>query len=136
VHTARSHFPHLRIFARTRGRVDAQEFMTRGIDDVYRETLDSALRMGSDALNALGTPAHQALRTAQAFRRHEEALVRELAEHRHERQIIDLARRRIADVEATLRADAERHVESKDAGWDIEALVRDLAPQVQRDAET
>ncbi|QDU84672.1 Glutathione-regulated potassium-efflux system protein KefC [Planctomycetes bacterium Pla163] len=133
VDTARKHFPHLRIFARTRGRVDAQEFMVRGVDDVYRETLDSALRMGSDALNALGTPAHQALRTTQAFRRHEEKLVRELAEHRHERQIVDLARRRIADVEATLEADARRHVEPKDAGWDTTSLARDFAARPDGD---
>ncbi len=129
VEVARRYFPRLRILARAQGRVDAQELVELGVEHVYRETLDAALRVGRDALHALGVPAYQAQRTAQAFRRHDELALTELAAHRHERHYVNLARRRIEDVEEALRADQQRANESKDAGWDVESLAEELAPE-------
>jgi len=126
VETAQKHFPHLRIFARARNRADAQELLARGVEHVYRETLDSALRLGRDATRALGVPAYQAHRTAQAFRRHDERALADLVEHRGTERYFDLARRRIADVERCMRADQDRERESRDAGWEVESLVEEV----------
>ena len=54
VHTARRHFPHLTILARAEGRPEAYELIEAGVDHVYRETLESSLRLGIDALRQLG----------------------------------------------------------------------------------
>ena len=129
VEMARREFPSLRILARAHGRLDAQELRALGVHHVYRETLDSALRVGRDALRSLGMPAYEAQRTAQAFRRHDEVALAELAVHRHEQHYVNLARRRIQDVEDILQADQRRRVEPKDAGWGIESLVEDYAVQ-------
>ena len=128
VRTAQKHFPNLRILARAHGRADAQELAELGVDHVYRETLDSALRLGRDALRELGVPAYQAQRAAQAFRRHDERALAELTAHRHDRHYVNIARRRIEDVEETLRADQRRNSESRDAGWDVASLSED-APE-------
>ena len=68
---ARKHFPNLRILATVATRHDAYEILDTGVTDVYREALDSALRLGVDALSALGFRAHQAVRSAHRFRHHE-----------------------------------------------------------------
>jgi len=73
VETVKKHFPHLRILARARGRIEAYDLLEKGVEHVYRESFDTSLRMGVDALRALGARAHHAHRSAQKFRRHDEA---------------------------------------------------------------
>ena len=89
----------MRILTRARGRADAQELMDLGVEHVYRETLDSALVLGREALRSLGVPSYRAHRTAQAFRRHDERALVELAKHRGHDHYVNLARRRIEDME-------------------------------------
>src|SRR6478609_1284062 len=73
------HFPQLRILARATSRQHAYELLRRGVEDVYRETFESAVHLSVDALVALGLPKHRAQRAAQLFREHEDASVREMA---------------------------------------------------------
>jgi len=121
----RRHFPHLHVLSRASGRIDAYELFASGCEHVYRETFDSALRMGTDALVTLGVRAHRAHRAAQRFRRHDEALVRELASSYGDEGFVDLVRRRSAEAERVLRDDIERAMPSTgDHGWDTESLVR------------
>jgi voltage-gated potassium channel Kch len=122
-HTARKHFPHLTILARAFDWDDAHDLQAAGVTHVYRESLDSSLRMGEDALSMLGFRAHQAHRAAQKFRRHDEESVRELTETREDRsRYISVARRRIADLEQMLLSDLEGAELDRDAGWDPESL--------------
>ncbi|HEY0015715.1 MAG TPA: monovalent cation:proton antiporter-2 (CPA2) family protein [Longimicrobium sp.] len=123
VKTARKHFPHLVILARAFDWADAHDLIASGVTHVYRESLDSSLRMGQDALGMLGFRAHQAHRAAQKFRRHDEDAVRELTESREDRsRYISVARRRITDLEQLLMADLEGAELDRDAGWDPETL--------------
>lgn len=64
---AKSHFPHLQIFVRARGRVDAYDFINEDVDFVYQETLDTAVKMGVDILNAAGYRKYAARRLANRF---------------------------------------------------------------------
>lgn len=123
VETARKHFPHLTILARAFDWDDAYELVAAGVDHVYREALDTSLRMGTDALRMLGFRAYQAQRAAQTFLRHDEVSLRELTEHRRDhKDYISVVRRRIEDLEQILLADrADRGLE-RDAGWDPESL--------------
>jgi CPA2 family monovalent cation:H+ antiporter-2 len=94
-----------------------------GVHHVYRETVDTSLRLGIDALRLLGVPAYRAHRSARTFLRHDEASVRELASLRHDRKhYINLARQRIRDLEELLLADLGERDENLDAGWDTESL--------------
>ncbi len=122
--TARKHFPQLEILARARGRAHAYELLDAGVTRVYRETLDTSLRLGVDALTLLGFGAHRAVRAAQKFRCHDEATVRELAALRHDRgAYFGRARERIRELEELLGADvAAGRAPERDAAWDASTL--------------
>ena len=116
-------FPHLTILARATGRQEAYELVEKGVQHVYRETLDTSLRMGIDALNLLGFRSFYAHRTARTFRRHDEDSVKELAKIRHDkRSYLSLARQRIQNLETILLAELDNSEETRDKGLDTESL--------------
>ena len=101
----------------------AYELLDAGVEHVYRETLDSSLRIGVDALRLLGFRGYQAHRAAQTFRRHDEEALRELAAMRHDTALyINAARQRIQDLEELMLSDLEDAGDARDAGWDTETL--------------
>ena len=121
------HFPNLRIMATAGTRFDAYEVIDAGVDDVYREALDTALRVGVDALQHLGFRSHRALRSARMFRCYDENAMRELAAMRHDRKsYLNTARERIHDLERLMLAELEGEGPERDAGWDIDSARRDL----------
>ncbi len=123
VHTLRQHFPHLTILARASDRGDAYDLMDAGVRHVYRETLDTSLRMGVDALQLLGVRAYAAHRAARTFRRHDEAAIKELAKVRHDRVgYLDTARQWIRDLEEVLRSELGERPSWVDVGWDTASL--------------
>jgi monovalent cation:proton antiporter-2 (CPA2) family protein len=128
VHVARKHFPHLAILARAKGRTEAYDLFELGIEGVYRETFDTALRVGSDVMRLLGTPAHAALRAARLFRGYDEQALRDLAIHRGDQAFVSKVRERIRDVEQVLRADHAGTTIEGDVGWDNEALRAAIPP--------
>jgi monovalent cation:H+ antiporter-2, CPA2 family len=119
------HFPHLAIMTRAFDWDDAHALLAAGVPHVYRESLDTAVRLGVDALHLLGFRAHAAHRAGQRFVRHDEESMRELTALRRgddQRAYVGAVRRRIEQLEAMLRADlAERDLDA-DGGWDPETL--------------
>lgn len=127
IETAKKNFPHLKILARTRGWQDSYEVLDMGIPNVYRETLDSSLRMGSDALACLGFRKHQTSRAAKTFRKHDERFLRELASMRHdENELILGAKERIKALEQLIKTEQAEQYQSSDLGWDPTTLVEDF----------
>ncbi|MEJ2547687.1 MAG: monovalent cation:proton antiporter-2 (CPA2) family protein [Gemmatimonadota bacterium] len=123
VETAQKHFPNLTILARAAGRPEAYELLDMGVEHVYRETLDTSLRTGVDALRLLGRRGHQAHRAARTFRKHDEASVRELGKMRDDRKAyFSAARERIQALEELLLSEVEGPAEDRDAGWDTDSL--------------
>jgi monovalent cation:proton antiporter-2 (CPA2) family protein len=123
VETAQKHFPNLTILARAAGRPEAYELRDLGVEHVYRETLDTSLRTGIDALRLLGRRGYQAHRAARTFRRHDEDSVRELGAMRHDRKAyFSAARERIQSLEELLLTEVEGPMEERDAGWDTDSL--------------
>ena len=126
VHTAHKHFPALQIMARAFDWDDAHDLLAAGVEHVYRDTLDTSLRAGADALHALGFRAYQAQRAAQTFLRHDERSLRELTESRSDRTVyLSAARQRIEDLERLLLADLSGVDQERDEGWDAESLRED-----------
>jgi Kef-type K+ transport system membrane component KefB len=123
VHTARKHFPALQILARAFDWQDAHDLLAAGVTHVYREALDTSLRLGTDALRLLGFRAYQAHRAAQRFLRHDEQSLRDLtAERGNDTTYISMARQRIEELERMLQADRAAPPLDRDAGWDNESL--------------
>jgi voltage-gated potassium channel Kch len=130
VHTARKHFPQLTILARAFDWEDAYTLLNAGVEHVYRESADTSLRLGADALRLLGFRAHQAQRAVQRFQRHDAAALRELAERRREGDdgvYLAATRRKIEELEAVLLADRAERAQEADSGWDPESLREEAA---------
>jgi voltage-gated potassium channel Kch len=122
--TVRKHFPHVTILARAFEWEDAHDLIEAGVAHVYREALDTSLRMGTDALCLLGFRAYQSHRAAQKFLRHEEESQRELTGRRKGggTAYINAARQRIEDLERQLQADLNDPGLERDLGWDADSL--------------
>ena len=135
VDTARKHFPHLSVYCRAIGRTHAYELVETGVDRVYRETLDSSLRVGTDVMRELGVPAFEALRRTRRFRRHDERAMREMSGAQHDRKnYIHLVRQQSEELERLLCADRDDPDVFVDAAWDTDGLRRDvgLTPTLDR----
>ena len=136
VEKIRAHFPQLTILARARGRREATRLLNAGVEHVYRETMDSGLALGTDALALLGFRKHQAMRSARTFRYHDEFHLRDMAEMAGDDHLppISEARARLALLEQTLQADREdAQGAERDAGWDTESLREDASARARRD---
>ncbi|MCE7921799.1 MAG: potassium transporter [Haliscomenobacteraceae bacterium CHB4] len=127
VETAQKHFPHLTLLVRALDRDDAYELLRRGVQHIYRETTDTSLRMGADALHLLGFRAYQARFAAQLFYHHDEKALRDLADTWADRNLyISAARERIAELEQLLRADDADTSLDFDVEWDSSSLREDI----------
>ena len=123
VTVAHTHFPNLAVLARARGRVEAYELVDLGVEGVYRETFDTSLRLGVDALRLLGASGHQAHRASRTFRRHDEDAVRALAAMlKDQGALVNSARERLQLLEQAIRQDRAGVEDRPDHGWDDEGL--------------
>ncbi len=124
-HMARKHFPNLAILARARGRGEAYQLFDIGVEGFYRETFDTALRVGVDVLRLLGTPAAAAQRIGATFRGFDERMLRELAAHRHDQAaLVSRVRAAVQQLEQVMRSEHGGPGVGGDPAWDSEALRR------------
>ncbi len=115
----RKYFPNLLIVARTNSWEESFELIDRGVQDVYLDTLDVALRIGSNALSRLGHRKYNVARAMKTFRRYEERHIHELAEMRHDKkELIRATKQRIEDIEQLMLKEKEELHKDKDLGWD------------------
>jgi glutathione-regulated potassium-efflux system ancillary protein KefC len=78
---ARQHFPKLKVVARARNISHWVELRKRGVELVERETFESALRTGRQALEHLGVGPYEARERADLFRRQNLAVLEDLMPH-------------------------------------------------------
>ena len=123
VEGVQKHFPNLQILARATSRTHAYELLDAGVDRVYRESLDTSIRLGVDTMRLLGMPAYEAHRRGQLFRSHDERALRELGSLREDRDTyIRSVRLQTETLEQLLRTDAEDVHLERDAAWDADSL--------------
>jgi len=119
IEKARKLFPNLTIMARAENRFDAYDLMDKGITDIYRETLDTSVRLGIDCLVKLGHRRHSAYRAGQNFIRYDEAALQKLAQHRHDQsRYIFNATEQIRLQEELLANDRAANPSLHDHAWD------------------
>ena len=123
IETLRKHFPHLRIFARARNRMDASDLIEHQIENVYRETLYTAVRLGEDVLAALGFRRYTVKRQAMRFIRYDEHSLRKLAAARREgRDYVLTVKEEIELQERLLQDDLMANLSADDHAWDSEPM--------------
>ncbi|HPC85037.1 MAG TPA: monovalent cation:proton antiporter-2 (CPA2) family protein [Smithellaceae bacterium] len=112
-------FPNLEVMVRVKSREDAYELLDAGVKNLYRESLDTSVRLGVDVLVKLGFRRYAALRAGQKFFKYDEEALRTLAEHRHDRDLyIFKTREQIELQEQLLAIDREKVPHLQDAAWD------------------
>ncbi|MGF1685355.1 glutathione-regulated potassium-efflux system protein KefB [Photobacterium japonica] len=112
------HFPHMKVLARARSRVEAHQLLSHGVDSFSRETFAGALDLGRQALISLGMHPYQAKRAEAHFRKLDTTALRELlpqhSEDVHLASRAREARKELEDIfDREMRGERDRH-----AGWD------------------
>ncbi|SEW49476.1 Kef-type potassium/proton antiporter, CPA2 family [Chryseobacterium wanjuense] len=75
----REHYPTVKIFVRAKNRIDAYDYLNNGINNIYRETLGTAVEMAVDVLHEAGMRKYAARRLGQRFMAIDKASIRKLA---------------------------------------------------------
>ncbi len=126
VELVRKHFPHLKILARAIDRSHAYELLRRGAEVVERETFDSALEMGVEALKLLGVRSYKAHRAARTFKEHDEQALQEMANLGGDETVLVARSRQLArNLEQLLRSDDADLSREVDRAWDTSELRKD-----------
>jgi len=119
VEKTKKEFPGLHVMARAKSRLDAYDLMDMGVGDVYRESLDTSVRLGVNALVKLGFRKHTAVRAGQNFLRYDEEAMRRLAEHRHDQETYLFKSREEIEIQEQLLAEDRKIIPHlQDYSWD------------------
>ena len=116
---AKRTYPHLKIMSRAFSRQHADLLHRAGVDDVFRDTLGSALDLGTSALRSLGIRGHSAHRAAVIFKRHENDAMKKLAlrEDKDFEGYVSAVRKHMRNLEQALQRDRGTHATTGDTAW-------------------
>ena len=125
--TAKKHFPNLKIVARAVDRRHAYQIIQQKIAGFRRETFDSALKLGVDALQILGVDAREAQHVADVFAKHDEEMLHKLAEVWGDEQSYSIAvRQGVEDLKRVLDSDAAQRVQDNNSDNRVETPDTDV----------
>ncbi|NLR59653.1 potassium transporter [Chitinophaga polysaccharea] len=123
VKMAQRYFPHLQLLVRAENNEDTFELMDLGVLHIYRETIDTSLRVGVDALRMLGNRAYKSERAARTFFRQDERTLKGLSALRDDKkQYIISMKERIEEMEKLISSDRVKTWLDEGQGWDPESL--------------
>ncbi len=77
--TVKEHYPKVKIFVRAKNRLDAYHYINHGIDNVYRETLGTAVDMATDVIHETGIRKYTAARLGKRFINIDKTSLRKIA---------------------------------------------------------
>ena len=109
VDLAREHFPRLQVVARARNVQHWYQLRERGVQQIERETFDSALMSARSVLETMGFERHQARNLALRFRRHNLEQLEEAAPHfKDETKLIAMSKIGRAQMEQFMAEERQR----------------------------
>ena len=112
----RRNFPDVIIAARAVDRSHAHDLMALGVHVIERETFRAAIKLGEQALVALGQEEDEASRVANAFEKHDTRMLHESYAVRHDQAAyIGFVRRSTEMLDAVMKADREQSAAPGDA---------------------
>lgn len=126
IETIKKHFPNLHMFVRAENRYDAYDQMNAGMLHIYRETIDTSLRVGVDVMKFLGLRAYTAQRAARTFFKYDESRLKHLAAIRDREEYISTTRTYIEELERLLQSDTLTASFDGEKGWDEESLISEV----------
>jgi len=117
-------YPNLKLMVRAKNRYDAYELLNTGIENVYRESLDTSVKMAGDVLHHLGFRRYTIHRQAQKFIQYDEEGLRKLAEkpNKTRDEYIFRVTEMIKEQEKQLEEDLKRGIIEYDNQWDNEQM--------------
>ena len=119
VEAVRQRHPEIVILARAHSLHHAYELTQTGANQVFRETLDSAVSMGEEALKAVGFRSYQAHRAGRIFRKHERTAMGSLFNLWEEGESFwDHAREHVSELERMMQQDQIDFAEAMDHTWE------------------
>lgn len=122
------HFPHLKILVRAVDRRHAYQLIHRKVDVIERETFESSLHMGIEALKLLGFRAYRAHRDAQTFRHHDLEAMYEMAEiHEDESGLVARSNQLSDDLQEIFQSDNYDLPQEVNQAWDTTNLRKDVS---------
>ncbi len=123
VKIVKQHFPNLEIMVRSKNRTDAYELLDEGVENIYREHLDTSIRLGVDVMKKLGFRTYSAFRAGQNFIKYDEAALRTLSQNRKDMKVyISNVREQIALQEELLQIDRQVVPSANDHAWDSKEM--------------
>ena len=119
VELVQKNYPNVKLMIRARNRYDAYELLNMGVEHVYRESLDTSVKLATDVLSTMGHRKYTLHRQAQKFIDLDEQSLRTLANQpRTEEAYIFKAREEIAQQEKLLEEDLHSRERIQDKHWD------------------
>ena len=120
-------YPHVELMIRAKNRYEAYDLLNLGIENIYRESLDTSLSLAKDVLSKMGFRKYTLNRQVQNFIKYDEESLRRLAkESKRDDNYIFKARKEIEEQEKLLDQDFKRGIVDFDNQWDSEAIKQAL----------
>jgi CPA2 family monovalent cation:H+ antiporter-2 len=125
--TLQKHFPHLKIMIRAKSRIDAYDLLNKDVQYIYRETLDTSVKMAGDVLAMLGKRKYNIHRQSLNFIKYDEQALRRLAQQSlNSEDYISKAREEISLQESLLKEDNYLPTEvEEESPWDNQQMIQD-----------
>lgn len=121
IQKVKKNYPKVKVLVRAKNRNHATELLQLGVNNIYRETLDTSVRLASDVLHDLGFRRYTIYRQAQKFMAMDEDSLRRLSnQSRQAEDYIFKVREEIAQQEKLLEEDLNRGYIELDELWDSE----------------
>ncbi|WP_449388446.1 monovalent cation:proton antiporter-2 (CPA2) family protein [Chryseobacterium lineare] len=109
----RDNYPNVKIFVRAKNRIDAYNYLNNGINNIYRETLGTAVDMAVDVLHETGMRKYAARRLGQRFMAIDKGSIRKLAKAEEDDEIHLFTTKEILQREEELLAYDNLNFENK-----------------------
>ncbi len=120
IETAQKHFPNIKILARAIDRRHAYKLLEKKIAGFRRETFESALQLGRDALMELGMDEQKVSHVSNLFAAHDEESLFKLAKHWGDDKSYGVAvRQRTEDLHQVLSNDEIEFASGRDSAREI-----------------
>ena len=122
--TVKENYPQVKLMVRAKNRYAAYEFLNMEIDHIYRESLETSLKLASEVLSQMGFRRYTLQRQIQNFIKYDEDSLRRLAKEKKigDDSYIFKARKELEQQEKLLEQDFKRGIVEFDNHWDAEKI--------------
>ncbi|REE25906.1 Kef-type potassium/proton antiporter (CPA2 family) [Winogradskyella pacifica] len=121
-------YPHVELMIRVKNRYEAYDLLNLGMENIYRESLETSLVLAKDVLSKMGFRKHTLNTQVHNFIKYDEAIIRRLAKELKpgDDSYIFKARQELEQQEKFLNEDFKRGIVEFDNQWDSEHIRKAL----------